>query len=320
VEPTTRSAPLAVRYLSNDIERHRQELKLQLALGGALIAVSGYATEPTGRAFARARQLGEQLGDTPGLIRALSGVFVHHHARGEMDRSHRAANELLKLAERENDSAGRVTGYRAVGDGLLHVGQLAEARAHLEKAVALSDAMDHRALTFLLAENARVASLSFLSLTLAIMGFADQAFALVEQALHEARDLSHATSVAFALSVACRVHSVLRNLRTVLRYAEELISLAAEQRFAFFHATGKIYRGLVLVEMGELETGMELLQGGIASFSETGAQWILPLYLGWLSIAYKKRTKPTRDWRNSARPLLYRREPRSVALKQTCSD
>ena len=265
---------------------------LQLALSGALIAVSGYAADKTGRACVRARQLGERLGDTQGLLRALSGEFVHHHVRGEMDRSHRAAKELLSSAEREGDISGQITGHRAVGDGLLHLGQLAAARAHLERAVTLSDTVDPRALTFLLAENVRVASLSFLSLTLAIMGFPDQAVARNEQALEEARGLSHATSTAFALSTACRVHNVLGNIRIVLRLTEELIALASEQQFAFFEATGHVYRGVALIEAGELATGLELLQSGTASFKKTGATFLLPLFLGWLSAAYVQMDQP----------------------------
>ena len=274
--------------LSDHLERDRQELTLQLELGGALIAVSGYAAEKTGKAYRRARQLGEQLGDRPALIRALWGQFVHHHVRGEMDRSHRTATELLDLGERENDDTGRLAGHRAVGDGLLHLGLLADARAHLAGGIALSDGMDQRSFAFLFAENARIGCLSFLAITLSMMGFADQAVTRAAQGLHEARDLSHSTSVAFALSAACRVHCVLGNAHTVHRLADELIPFAAEQHFAFFHSTANIYRGWALLADGELAAGTELLQSGIASFKQTGAAWILPLYLGWLSVAYAK--------------------------------
>ncbi|MDR3531162.1 MAG: adenylate/guanylate cyclase domain-containing protein [Rhodopila sp.] len=274
-----------LRDLPDSAERDRQELKLQLAMGGALIAVNGYAADRTGRTYVRARQLCEQLGDTPGLFRALWGEFVHHHVRGELDRSLRAANDLLNLAERENDKTGQLAGHRAVGDSLLHLGRLVAARAHLEKGLGLSDPMDHRALTFLFAENARVASLSFLSMTLAALGFVDQAVARTGQALEEARGLSHPTSVAFALSAGCRVHSVLGNIPMVRQLTEELIDLSTEQNFAFFHSMGTIYRGWVHVEGGESAIGMELMQTGIASFKATGAAWILPLFLGRLSKA-----------------------------------
>jgi hypothetical protein len=43
-------------------ERQRQELELRSGLGAVLFAVKGYAAPETGQAYARARELWEQLG------------------------------------------------------------------------------------------------------------------------------------------------------------------------------------------------------------------------------------------------------------------
>jgi predicted ATPase len=64
--------------------RWRRELKLQVALGQALIAARGFAAPETGRAYARARELCEQLGGTPQLFPALYGNFVFHFQRAEL--------------------------------------------------------------------------------------------------------------------------------------------------------------------------------------------------------------------------------------------
>ena len=48
--------------LPDDPERQRQELELRSALGAVLIAVKGHAAPETGHAYARARELWEQLG------------------------------------------------------------------------------------------------------------------------------------------------------------------------------------------------------------------------------------------------------------------
>jgi class 3 adenylate cyclase/tetratricopeptide (TPR) repeat protein len=244
-------------------ERERTELELQLALGGALIAAKGHATEETGKAYTRARRLCESLNDTPNLLKALWGEFVHHHVRAETNRSHRAAEEMLDLAGRQNDTAALVAAHRAVGDSWLHRGQLVSARAHLEQGLALYKPAQHRSLTVLFAENARVAMLSFLSLTLGLLGLADQARARSREALAEARGLSHPISLAFALSVACRLYFVLDDWRAVRLRAEELIALTTEQRFAFFFAMGTAYRGWTLVEAGDPQAGMGLLRRGM---------------------------------------------------------
>ncbi|MGY3037414.1 class 3 adenylate cyclase/predicted ATPase [Bradyrhizobium sp. USDA 4354] len=271
--------------------RQRTETELQLALGGALIAAQGHASDETGRAYGRARRLCELCNDKSNLLKALWGEFVHYHVRGETDRSHPIAEALLDLAGRQNDAAILVAGHRAVGDSWLHRGQLALARAHLERGLALYDSAQQRSLTALFAENARVAILSFLSLTLGLLGFADQARVQGSEALAEARDSSHPISLAFALSVACRLHFVLNDAETVRRRAEELITLTTEQRFAFFLAMGRAYRGWTLVEGGDAEAGMDLLRRGIDGFLGSGAAWILPFYLAQLATAHAKAAR-----------------------------
>ncbi|QIO32290.2 ATP-binding protein [Bradyrhizobium sp. 1(2017)] len=279
-------------HLPDTPGHQRTEAELQLALGGALIAAKGHAAEETGKAYVRARRLCELLNDRPNLLKALWGEFVHYHVRGEPDRSHPIAEELLDLAERQNDAAILVAGHRAVGDSWLHRGQLVLARAHLERGLALYEPAQQRSLTALLAENARVAMLSFLSLTLGLLGFADQAGALSREALAEARELSHPISLAFALSVSCRLHFVVEDPPTVRQRADELVALTTEHGFGFFLAMGTAYRGWTLVEAGEGEAGTDLLRRGIAGFQASGAAWTLPLYLAQLATAYAKSGRP----------------------------
>lgn len=278
-------------HLPDTPGRQGTETELQLALGGALIAAKGHAAEETGKAYARARRLCELLNDRPNLLKALWGEFVHFHVRGETDRSHRIAEDLLDLAGRQNDAAILVAGHRAVGDSWLHRGQLALARAHLERGLALYDPAQQRSLTALFAENARVAMLSFLSLTCGLLGFADQARVQSSDALSEARESSHPISLAFALSVACRLHFVLDEAGVVGRQAEELVALTTEQRFAFFLAMGTAYRGWTLAEAGDAEAGVDLLRRGIEGFQASGAAWILPFYLAQLAMAEAKAAR-----------------------------
>jgi hypothetical protein len=56
--------------------RRRHELDLQIALGKSLIATKGYTVPATVDAFARARELCENLDNPPQLISALHGQWV----------------------------------------------------------------------------------------------------------------------------------------------------------------------------------------------------------------------------------------------------
>jgi len=66
-------------------ERQRQELELRSGLGAALMAVRGMAAPETGRAYARARELWEQLGSPSEFLRVLFGQSVYHLYSGELD-------------------------------------------------------------------------------------------------------------------------------------------------------------------------------------------------------------------------------------------
>jgi class 3 adenylate cyclase/predicted ATPase len=277
-----------LRALPDGPDRQRAEIELRLALGGALLAARGHASEEMGKSYARARYLSELLGDTPNLLKALWGEFVHHHVRAETARSHRAAEKLLHLAEAQNDTAAMVAGHRAIGDSLLHLGHFGRARTHLEHGLILYDPVEHRPLTLLFAENAKVAILSFLSLTLAILGLPDQAKLRSGEALAEARGSAHPISVAFALSTACRLYFVLRDSHMVRQLAEELIALTTEQRFTFFLATGTTYCGWARVETGDVVMGADELRRGIAGFRASGAGWILSIFLDQLASAHAK--------------------------------
>ena len=55
--------------LPDTVERKRREAALQSALGGALVHVTGLASEALAQAYARARDLCQQTGDTKAAVR-----------------------------------------------------------------------------------------------------------------------------------------------------------------------------------------------------------------------------------------------------------
>ena len=64
--------------LPDDPERQRQELEFCSALGAVLIAVKGFAAPETGHAYARARELWEQLGSPSEFLQIPYGQSLYH--------------------------------------------------------------------------------------------------------------------------------------------------------------------------------------------------------------------------------------------------
>ena len=243
--------------LPGGLERSERELDLQVTLGGALIAANGFAAPETGRAWARARELCQQLQlpQSPRLAKAMYGQYVFYHVRAEFGASRGVAEEMLRLAEGQDDPVYRLMGHRTLGNVLVVLGELVEAREHLERALALYDSAQHRSLAMHYTFDPRIASLSYLSLALVALGYPDQALLRSREAVAYANELCHFNSVAQALFFGCVAHQLLGDRRAVHEQADAVISLSNEQGFPVLVGRGPGPSGLGGGERGPLRRG-----------------------------------------------------------------
>src|SRR5215831_16430214 len=108
--------------LPNNPQRQRQELEFRIALGAVLMAVKGQAAPETGDAYARARELWEQLGSPSEFLQVPFGQSRYHAARCELDLARRLDDDLLRLSRQQNDAAGLVLGHISSGRNLVYSG------------------------------------------------------------------------------------------------------------------------------------------------------------------------------------------------------
>ena len=80
--------------------RAQQELTLQTTLGGVLQTTKGYGASEVEQAYARARELCRQLGETRQLFPVLMGLCTFYNTRGELQRAHELAEQCFSLAHR----------------------------------------------------------------------------------------------------------------------------------------------------------------------------------------------------------------------------
>ena len=139
-----------LKTLPDTPERIQQELTLQLALGMPLMATKGYAAPEVEQAYARARELCQQMGETPQLFPVLWGLWVFYQVRGEFQTARELAEQLLSLGP-ERPRLGSPPGGppRALGETLFSLGEFVSAREHLEQGIALYDPQQHRSHAFL---------------------------------------------------------------------------------------------------------------------------------------------------------------------------
>ncbi|SDJ85014.1 adenylate/guanylate cyclase [Bradyrhizobium sp. Rc2d] len=263
-----------------EADRRRRELDLQVALGVALMATQGWASPEAGRANARARELCEQIGATAQLWPVLYGQWVFHGVRAEHNAAREVADEFLRRAQDHQETSATIVAHRVSGTGALWRGEIAAARLHLERTLALYDPERHRSLAFFYVQDPRVAALSALSWTLLALGYPEQALARSREALDAANDLNHLNTLAYALLFACLFEQYRRAGPEARDRAEALIELSTEQGFPHFLAPATVIRGWALTESGELETGLAQLRQGLPAWRATGANVYEPHFLG----------------------------------------
>ena len=114
-----------------------RNLQLQVSYGNALIAARGFGAPETTEAFARARQsaFGEQ--DAPERLAADFGLWAGSYTRGELPSMRAQAAAFLADVEARPDLPEAGVAHRVQGITHWFAGEFAEARDHLERALAL---------------------------------------------------------------------------------------------------------------------------------------------------------------------------------------
>jgi predicted ATPase len=267
-------------------ERTQQELTLHTALGGPLSITKGFAAPEVERVYARARALCRQVGETPQLFSVLSGLFFFYEVRGELQTARELAEQLLSLAQRQQDPALLLQAHRAMGQTIFWQGELARAREYLEQGIAIYDPQRHRFLAFRYSQDPGVGLRMFAAQVLWHLGYPDQAMERMQEALALARELSHPFSLASALDHAAWLHQYRREERLTQEQAEADIVLSREQGFSFFLAHGTILHGWALAPQGRRVEGITQMHQGMATWRAMGVALLLPWDHTLLAEAY----------------------------------
>jgi class 3 adenylate cyclase/predicted ATPase len=269
--------------LPDSAGRSRKELELQSILAAALLATVGNAALETGQAYARARTLCEQLGDTTTLVPVLSGLSTHHQTRSDFAAMRQIALDLLRQGQQLGDTASALVGHRSMALCLYHIGGFRSAREHLERVLSIYVPGTHHPLTSIAAFDMRAAALTYLSLSLLILGYPEQARQCNEQSLLWSRSLRHPHTLAFSLHYAAFFHLIGDLGPAADEVLDELRTLAAEQRFPIWGAGADIMRGYVLAVRGEAAEGLRIAHQGLAERQATESSWHETYFLGLLA-------------------------------------
>ena len=261
---------------------------MQLTLGVPLIATEGYAAPDVGNVYLKARELCQQLGGTSDVSEVLWGLRTYHTLKAEFATARQIADEFLQLAERLSYPGLAMRGHWAMEIIFLHLGEFTLALDHYEKALSFYDPDHHVDDAFLYVQNPGVAMRCFAAWSLWFLGQPDQAVKRIHEAVDLARELSEPHGLAQALFFAAGLHQLRRETRRAQEDAEAAIAVSREHGLSLYQAMSTATRGWALILQGQQEQGMEQMGEGLAAHRLTGAEVILPHFLGLLVEAFAK--------------------------------
>jgi tetratricopeptide (TPR) repeat protein len=246
--------------------RQQQELDLQATLGSALTATTGWATAEIEATLARARALAQQLDRPDYLLRLTTGQWAVYLFRAQHRRALELAEQLEQIGAARHDATTQLLARHMRGTISYHLGEFVTARDLLEQCMGLANPAHRTGAGASI--DPYVAMLTFLALTLACLGYLDQARSRMDEAFSEARRLRHAHTLAQVLGLA---NSLDWLIGSPMAHIDELLAVSTEHGFSFFRGVGLAYRGMSLITLGKAHEGLALLAQGFAELRTTGS-------------------------------------------------
>ena len=251
-----------VPRLAVDVQA-RSELETLLPLGAALMMVQGYASAEVEATYEHALALCRTCGRPGDIERVQRGLWNVWFSRADLQRASAAAGELLSRARAEADAVLVFDALAKLGHTELHAGQFVAARAHLEAALAMSDAgMAYRR------EAPRL--LAYLSWVLWYLGEPDGALACSERSLQAIGADTSVHGHALLLGHAGWVHWLRGEVDEAAGLGRRLCALSIEHGLAYWRVWGEFLVGLAGTEQGDVDAGKEAMRAATEAMLAMG--------------------------------------------------
>ncbi len=213
--------------VATSTERLRLELSLCSALATPAMLRQGWQAPLHARVLERLSDLIQHpdLRDDPQRLTALTVLAYLINWSADPDRAQRVGAQLLSFAQ-EGDPQCLVLAHGVLGLSHWLRGQLAAARARLDKVLDLYNPETGRPLSSVMGADPGVTARAVLGFTLWLLGYPDRGRASLRQALAQAQAVARPSSVAFAHLLAGAACSFLgRDVSAAGMHSEALRSL-----------------------------------------------------------------------------------------------
>jgi class 3 adenylate cyclase/predicted ATPase len=303
-----------LRTLPASQEHTRRELALQMSLGSAFTGLKGFGSAEREGAYTRAGELCQQLEENRELFPVLWHLCQLNIQRGELRAARELAQQSLSLAERVQDATLILAAHYNLGEICSWVGELTQAREHMEHANTRYDPRQHASLELIYGVDLSVTITAVAVWVECLLGRPDHALKRARASLERASALSHPLSRAFAPVSHEWVLVCARAAQEAEEVAQTAISLCTQQGFTELLAWANCFLGWALIEQGKLTDGIAKLSEGMAVVESIRTLISKSLFLGALADGYRKAGDAKRalelldeaiDWANRTGERFY---------------
>ena len=176
--------------------RRQRLTQLNIAYGNALFAARGFGAPEATEAFAKARESESGDKDAPERLAVHFGLWAGSYPRGELPSMRAYAAAFLADVEASPDSPEACVAHRAAGITCWLAGEYAQARDHLERALALFQPGRDDDQAFRFGLDPGVAAMFYLALVSWPLGNVDRAISLIGRMQTRIADLTHVGTLA----------------------------------------------------------------------------------------------------------------------------
>ena len=236
--------------------------------------------------YARARELAREVGSTPELFPALSGLAYAQIVRGHLPKARTLAEEFLELAEPQQDALVLAAGHSMLAYAAWWQGDFIDVRDHSRLGLGLYNPDQHRAGIAAYNQNPGIICGYLTALSNWVLGYPTQASQAMEQTVAHAKELEHPYSLGLTLLFSAQLFQLRREPGPARARADEAIAVSVEHGLHAVELWCLLPRGWAAVQQGDAQAGIADIREAMDRRRAAGIGAVWPWFLALLADAH----------------------------------